>query len=325
MAGQGDNTEFSVLETLFRPLAGLSLEARGLLDDVAVLPPQPGFDLVVTTDAMVEGVHFLPDDPLDQVAQKLIRVNLSDLAAKGAVPYGYQLMTAWPRGLSLAAKTQFVAGLRRDQDHFKLSLFGGDTVSTPGPLTLCATLFGHVPAGRTLSRAGAGEGEALLVSGPIGDGYLGLKALQGDLAGLNETDRQALIEAYRRPKPRLDLAAIVLEHATASMDISDGLIADARHMARASGVDMHIALDQVPMSLAGSRALSLGVDSLSLVTGGDDYQILCTASARHEAALIAGGFVRIGECVRGAGDVHVISAGRVLEVAKAGYVHGDNS
>jgi thiamine-monophosphate kinase len=158
------------------------------------------------------------------------------------------LMTAWPKGMTLAAKTQFVAGLRRDQDYFKLSLFGGDTVSTPGPLTLCATVFGHVPSGRTLSRAGAGEGEALLVSGPVGDGYLGLKVLQGELAALSEADRQALIEAYRRPMPRLDVAALVLKHATASMDVSDGLIADARHMAKASGVDMHIALDRVPVS-----------------------------------------------------------------------------
>ena len=177
-------TEFDFIARVLRPLTFGAPEALGLSDDAAVVPSRPGFDLVITKDAMVEGVHFLPDDPPGQVAQKLLRVNLSDLAAKGAEPYGYFLAVAWPGHMDAVARTAFAAGLEADQRRFGLKLFGGDTVSTPGPLTLSATLLGWVPTGAVVRRDGARPGHRVLLSGTIGDGGLGLRAAQGGLAEL---------------------------------------------------------------------------------------------------------------------------------------------
>jgi thiamine-monophosphate kinase len=317
----GDNSEFSVIDRLFKPLAGLTAEARGLIDDVAVLGAREGYDLVVTTDAMVEGVHFLSTDPLDQVARKLLRVNISDLVAKGADPYGYQLLTAWPKGMAYEGKAAFAAGLRLDQDEFDFDLFGGDTVSTEGPLLLSITAFGHAPVGRALSRAGARVGDHVLVGGFIGDAHLGLRVLRGEFDELSEAHKAHLVQAYRLPQPRDDLAEVVLDHAHASMDVSDGLIADALHMARASEVALVIDLDRVPTSAAARAAIALGADVTDLITGGDDYQILCTANATGAEALKAAGFYEIGHCKAGTGEVSVISGGKVIEIEDKGWVH----
>jgi thiamine-monophosphate kinase len=318
-----DNSEFSVIDNLLRPLAGLAPEARGLRDDVAVLASDSLHDLVVTTDAMVEGVHFLSTDPLDKVAQKLLRVNLSDIAAKGAKPYGYQLLTVWPWGLSFEAKQAFVKGLKADQSRFNVSLFGGDTVSTQGPFTLCVTMFGRIPKGQTVSRAGAKAGDRVLVSGPIGQGYLGLKVLQGQYPQLAAEFKSEVIEAYQLPRPRLDMAEVIRSNAHASMDISDGLVADATHIAQASRVNIHIDLDRVPTSLAARSALAAGASVLDLISGGDDYQVLCTAAGERARALCDAGFVDIGECspADDPGQVTVSSGGRPVLLEKTGWVH----
>lgn len=317
----GDNSEFSVIDRLFKPLAGLKAEARGLIDDVAVLNPPEGFEVVVTTDAMVEGVHFLSTDPLDQVARKLLRVNISDLVAKGADPYGYQLLTAWPKGMAYEGKEAFAAGLRLDQDEFDFDLFGGDTVSTDGPLLLSITAFGLAPAGRTLSRAGAQAGDRLLVGGYIGDAHLGLRVLRGEFDELNDAQIAHLIRAYRLPQPRDDLAETVLGHAHASMDVSDGLIADAGHMARASNLTLIIDLDRVPTSAAARAAIALGADMVDLVTGGDDYQMLCTADAKGAEVLKAAGFYEIGHCEAGKAEVLTIAGGRAIDIETRGWTH----
>ncbi|WAC48805.1 thiamine-phosphate kinase [Asticcacaulis sp. SL142] len=318
-----DNSEFSVIDRLFRPLAGLTSEARGLRDDVAVLPSDNTHDLVVTTDAMVEGVHFLSTDPLDKVAQKLLRVNLSDLAAKGAKPYGYQLLTAWPRSLPFEAKQTFAKGLKADQAQFNVALFGGDTVSTPGPLMVSVTLFGHIAKGQTVARAGVKAGDRLLVSGPIGQGYLGLKVLMGEYPQLAAEFKSELVDAYQLPQPRLDMADVVRGNAHASMDVSDGLVADAAHIAQASRVDIHIDLNRVPTSRAARAAMALGASVLDLISGGDDYQILCTASGERAKALCEAGFVDIGECypARSQGQVTVLSDGKPVEMENTGWVH----
>ena len=186
--------EFDSIARLFRPLAA-EPEALGLMDDAALLPIRPGHELVVTADAIVEGVHFLTDDPLELVAKKLLRVNLSDLAAKAAEPYGYLLTVAWSPAWDEARRTGFAKGLGEDQAAYKLKLFGGDTVSTPGPMTASVTMLGWVPTGRMVKRAGARAGDVLLVSGTIGDAYLGLKALQA-----GRTDCPELVERYRLPQ-----------------------------------------------------------------------------------------------------------------------------
>ncbi|MDI7774407.1 thiamine-phosphate kinase [Asticcacaulis sp. EMRT-3] len=292
-----EHDEFSIIDQLFKPLAGLCREARGLMDDVAVIPGDAEHDLLVSTDALVAGVHFFENDPLDLVARKLMRVNISDIIAKGGTPYGYQLVTAWPRGTPINDKRDFVRGLKADQDRFGLSLFGGDTVSTPGPLTLVMTIFGKAPRGRALSRVGAKPGDRIFVSGYIGQGHLGLRALQGALSGLSQGDRNALISAYHLPEIRPDLASAVLNHASSAMDISDGLLADADHMARANGLMMRLDLDRVPTSLAARAAIAQGCSVIDLVTGGDDYQILCTAADAGADALLMAGFYEIGVCL----------------------------
>ncbi len=317
--------EFSIIDQLFKPLAGLSREARGLMDDVAVISGSATHDLVVNTDALVAGVHFFEHDPLDLVARKLMRVNLSDIVAKGATPYGYQLVTAWPKGTAYSDKVDFVRGLKTEQDRFGLDLFGGDTVSTYGPLVVSMTMFGRVERGRCLSRLGAKTGDKVLVSGYIGQGYLGLKALQGTLTGLSHEDINEVISAYHLPEIRADLSAAVLQYARASMDVSDGLLADADHLARANDLRIRIDLNRVPTSLAARAAIAAGISPIELVTGGDDYQILCTADEGGARALVMCGFYEIGSCCGVSEDTpagaELWADNRRIEVETKGFKH----
>ena len=313
--------EFEVIARLLRPLAGGAPEALGLLDDAAVISPPPGFDLVISKDAMVEGVHFLADDPLDLVARKLLRVNLSDLAAKGAEPYGYLLAAAWPASCGWGVREQFVRGLAEDQARFGLRLLGGDTVSTPGPLTLSVTILGWVPTGRMVKRSGAAPGDRLLVSGTIGDGYLGLKAAKGEL------DCDWLADRYRLPQPRLELAEALRAHASAAADVSDGLLADAGHIAEASGARLAMDLGRIPLSEPATRWLDQQPDRASalaeLASGGDDYEVVCTAAPEDVDALIGradGLLTEIGEVRSGAG-LTVTDGGREVLPGRLGWQH----
>ncbi|HEX7758872.1 MAG TPA: thiamine-phosphate kinase [Caulobacteraceae bacterium] len=316
---EGDGGEFAEIERLLRPLTRGAPEALSLLDDAAVLPSRPGWDLVLTTDALVEGVHFLPDDPLDTVARKLLRANLSDLAAKGAEPYGYLLTTAWSPRCGSAEREAFVRGLDADGRAFGLILLGGDTVSTPGPLTVSATVLGWVPAGRMVRRGGARPGDRLLVSGQIGKGWLGLQARRGAVADADGT----LTAFYRLPQPRTALAELLLAHATAAADISDGLIADAGHLAEASGLGLKIELDRAPFHplVSGEEA-----HRIAAATGGDDYEIVCAVPPEVvgglvEAALVLGIAVTdIGVFFDG-GGVDVIHDGSVVALDTAGWRH----
>ncbi len=308
--------EFDWIAQLLRPLTRRAPEALDLLDDAAVIPSRPGFDLVVTKDAMVAGVHFLPDDPLDLVARKLLRVNLSDLAAKGAQPYGYFLSTAWPAGTAWSDKALFAEGLAADGETFDISLLGGDTVSTPGPLTLTATLLGWAPQGRAILRRGARPGDLLAVSGVIGDGWLGLKAARGEL------DSPALAERYRLPSPRVDLIETLREHARAAADVSDGLLADAGHIATASGCGVRIDLEALPLSTEARAWLreqpSKAEALVALATGGDDYQLVCALPPDAETPE---GLAVIGSFVDGQGIIARLD-GRPVEIARAGWTHG---
>jgi len=227
--------EFSQIAELFRPLTRGAPEALGLLDDAAVIPSMPGFDLVVTKDAMVCGVHFRPDEDPEQIAQRLMRANLSDLAAKAAEPFGYLLMTAWSEDFGWEKRQAFARGLARDGELFNVSLLGGDTVATPGPLTISMTAMGWVPAGQMVRRDSARIGDLVVVSGPIGDGWLDWGLGQGP----------------HIPVPRLDLREKLRRYATSSADISDGLIADAGHLAKASGHGMRLDLTRMPLSPEG--------------------------------------------------------------------------
>ncbi|MDB5428816.1 MAG: thiL [Phenylobacterium sp.] len=307
--------EFSEIARLFRPLTGGAAGAFDLLDDAAVVPQRPGFDLVVTKDAIVEGVHFPVGERSDLIARKLLRVNLSDLAAKAAEPFGCFLAVAWPNAFGPAEREAFAAGLGEDLQAFGVALLGGDTVSTPGPFTASLTALGWVPEGRMVRRAGAAVGDLVAVSGTIGDGTLGLAAARGEI----DDPDGSLLDRYRLPNPRLDLRQALRDHATAAADVSDGLVADAGHVAEASGLGMRLDLDALPLSPAARRWLDLQPDRsaalIGLATGGDDYEVVCTApDAAPE------GFTAIGAVVAGSG-VEVRVDGVRLDVAQGGWRH----
>ena len=267
--------EFSLIARHFRPIAGPG--ALDLLDDAALLDPPPGRTLVLTTDAMVAGVHFLPRDDPAEIAQKLLRVNLSDLAAMGATPLAYLLTISAPRDTPDAWFATFAQGLATDSAHFNITLLGGDTTQTPGPLTLSLTAIGHTAPGGAIRRTGAGVGDAVYVTGTIGDGALGLLARQGELP--DPTGH--LSRRYGLPQPRLGLLQPGLVHA--AMDISDGLVQDLGHLARAAGLGAVINAPAVPLSPEAQAANRLPL----CLTGGDDYELLIAASPHQEPALQA--------------------------------------
>lgn len=320
-------------ETIFRLLAPLAEHpaARALRDDVAVLEPPPGKTLVLTHDTMVEGVHFLATDPANTVARKLLRVNLSDLAAKGARPFGYLMSCAWSDRCDWDWREDFARGLASDQSRFGLALLGGDTVSTPGPLTLGATLIGWGDKGRTPSRAGATPGDIVLVSGTIGDGSLGLEAAgKSGKKRFGDLDASWLADRYRRPKARVDLAELIAREATASTDVSDGLVADAGNIALASGVRLALELSRMPVSEPARRWLSRqsAPDEalIRLATGGDDYEILFTVRPDRldvvvtDARAVGCPVTPVGVVEAGDG-VSICLRGQALEIEQAGWRH----
>nr|WP_249150924.1 thiamine-phosphate kinase [Bradyrhizobium sp. JYMT SZCCT0180] len=288
----------------FRPIA-TDPGAFNLDDDAAALKPD-GDDIVVTTDAIVEGVHFLPDDPPDTVARKALRVNLSDLAAKGAVPAGFVLTLAL-RDTGEAWLKPFAAALGEDAAQFGCPLLGGDTVSTPGPLMVSITAFGRVPSGRMVHRSGAKPGDRVLVTGTIGDAALGLAVLGGGKVHAAVSDiaaRDLLVGRYRVPQPRVVLAEIVRDHAGAAMDVSDGLAGDLTKLCGVSGVSAAIDLESIPLSDTARDLLSRGIVGIeTLIAGGDDYEILCTVAEDRVDAFV--------QAAQGAG-VAVSSIGTVL-------------
>ena len=254
------------------------------MDDAAVLPSRPGYDLVVSTDAMVEGVHFLSTEAMDIVARRLLRTSLSDLAAKAAEPFGYFLTTAWPNRFSDADRDRFIAGLDEDGRTFGVVLLGGDTVSTSGPLTVSATVLGWVPSGRIVTRGGARAGDLCVVCGTIGDGWLGLRADRGEI---RDPDGY-LSTRYRLPEPLFAMTPGLRAHARAAADVSDGLIADALHIAAASGTGLILELSAIPLSTAAATWLAdqpdQAVARAALATGGDDYALVCAAPESARAA-----------------------------------------
>ena len=309
--------EFGLIARHFAPLAGPG--GLGLLDDAALLQPPPGRTLVLTADAMVAGVHFLPDDPPDLVGAKLLRVNLSDLAAKGATPLGYLMTVSAPPSITTDWLAGFAAGLARDQAEFGLSLLGGDTTRTPGPLTLSLTCIGHVGPEGIVRRAGAQAGDEIWLTGTIGDGALGLAALQGRLPDPDGF----LADRYRRPRPRLGLVRPGL--AAAAMDVSDGLVQDLGHLARAAGLAAEVELGAVPLSDAARAAGAEWVETC--LTGGDDYEVLIAmrpgrGEELQAAAERAGvGISRIGVFWAGEGVRVLDTAGRAMRFERSGWSH----
>jgi thiamine-monophosphate kinase len=301
--------------------------ALGLADDAAFIKPPPGCDLVLKADAIIGGVHFFPDDAAQSVACKALRVNLSDLAAKGAKPLGFLLSLALPKDVGDDWLSSFAEGLRSDAALFSCPLFGGDTDRTSGPITVSIAMFGSVPEGSMVRRAGARPGDLVFVSGTIGDAALGL-ALRKDAAWkISNAQRQHLMSRYLLPQPRTALAEAVRTHASSAMDVSDGLAGDFAKLCRVSGMAADIAADKVPLSDAAKAVLAAEPATLeTALTGGDDYEIVCTippakAESFRAAAKTAGVAVReIGEVKAGVG-VRFLDAGKAMAFKHASFSH----
>jgi thiamine-monophosphate kinase len=324
------SAEDSLIARYFRPLA-TDPGAFGLGDDAAVLKAQ-GDDIVVTTDAIVEGVHFLADDPPDTVARKALRVNLSDLAAKGAQPAGFVLTLAL-RAADEAWLTAFARGLGEDAGVFGCPLLGGDTVSTPGPPMISITAFGRVPEGKMVRRSGAKPGDRVVVTGTIGDAALGLDILKGGVVAAALADdaaaKEMLAGRYRVPQPRGALASALRDHASAAMDVSDGLAGDLAKLCAASGISAVIDAPGIPLSAPAAALLARGaIDLEFIVSGGDDYEILCAVpeanfEAFAQAARLAGvSLASIGTVIAGASPPRFLDGeGREIALKRLSYSH----
>ncbi len=321
-------TEDELIARFFGPIAGP--DSLGLRDDAGLLTPRPGCQIVLTADALVAGVHFFADDPPGSIARKALRVNLSDLAAKAARPLGFLLTLGLPPDWTAAWLGDFAGALGDDARAHACPLIGGDTVATPGPLTLSITALGEVAAGGMLPRTGARPGDRIYVSGTIGDAALGLRARRdsGWAVVLSAADRQHLADRYLHPRPRLALRH-ALAHATGGMDVSDGLVGDAAKLLRASGVSGTLDLRSLPLSEAAAAVVRFDPATLDLaVTGGDDYEILATvpptkaAAFEAEAARAGVPVTRIGEVRAGNATLSVLDASGLPRVFPRGsYAH----
>jgi thiamine-monophosphate kinase len=319
--------EFELIARLFAPLAK-SPGAFGLTDDAAIISPFPGHDLVVTTDAILESVDFFGNDPPASVAKKALRVNLSDLAAKGATPFGYLLTLALPQRIDATWLEDFARGLRDDQDAYDVGLLGGD-MSSSEQLSISITAFGYVPAGRLIRRKGARAGDTVFVTGTIGDSGGGLALLRDDEGGaLGAEFRNDLIDRYRLPAPPVSFGRSLIGLASAALDVSDGLIADLGHLAAASDVRIVVEAARIPRS-AALRALWGDSDAAiaRAATSGDDYQIAFTAPLNAEAKLQQAAhdgltaLTRIGRVEAGAGVVLVGAQAQEIAVKRPGFTH----
>lgn len=317
---QASLDEFGQIAEFFRPLTRGDPAALSLLDDAALLPVAPDLDIVVTQDSIVEGVHFPAGEAAEDVASRFFRVNLSDLAAKGAAPFAWLQTLAWGPQWDLPRRRAFAQRLDEEALRFGLVLLGGDTVSTPGPFMASGTFFGRCPRNALVLRGGARPGDLLLVSGPIGDGFLGLKAVAGELP--DPEGRLAL--KFRRPEPRFDLRNVLRSAASAAADVSDGLIADAGHLARASGCGVRIDLERVPLSPDALNWVAGEADRLggliSLASGGDDYELVLAAGRATCALLEAAGCTRVGVFTSEASSVCL--DGRPIDAGAGGWRHG---
>jgi thiamine-monophosphate kinase len=287
----GESGEDRLIAKYFRPLA-THPGAFALIDDCAALSVPAGRDLVLKTDAIVGGVHFFPDDAADKIAQKALRVNLSDLAAKGARPVGFLLSLALTSPIDDKWLAAFARGLRKDADAFGCPLLGGDTDRTPGPVAVSISVFGTLPRGTMVMRSGARAGQRVCVTGTIGDAALGL-FLRRDAGAaerwkLRSAHAKHLLARYLVPQPRNAAAEAVRLHAAAAMDVSDGLAGDLAKLCRASGVCAEIDVERIPLS-QGARCAIAGDPALleTALTGGDDYEILCTVEPAKIAAFRA--------------------------------------
>lgn len=330
MQDNAESAEERLIARYFRPLA-THPGAFALGDDAAALTPPAGCDVVFTTDGVIAGVHFFPDDPPETIGRKALRMNLSDLAAKGARPIGFLLSVALPSATAEAWLAAFAEGLSEDAARYGCPLLGGDTDRTPGPTSVSIAAFGAVPHGKMVRRSTARAGDCVVVTGTIGDAALGVKLRrEGSLAKrwrLTQAMAEHLEQRYLLPQPRNALAEAVLQHAAAAMDVSDGLAGDLAKLCRASSVAAEIDVARVPFSEAAHAAMAAVPELIETVlTGGDDYEIVLTLApeklpAFRAAAQVAGVSVNeIGRVQAGQG-ARFIRDGKALAFTRPSYSH----
>mgnify|MGYP003394190246 CR=1 FL=1 len=320
--------EFALIARHFAPLARRAPLAFDLKDDAAVLRPPLGYDVVLTADCMVAGVHFFADDDPGHIARKLLRVNLSDLAAKGAMPMGYLLTASFPPTIDEGWIAAFAAGLGADQVEFGIDLLGGDTVASPGPMTFTIAACGLVPCGAMIRRSGAKAGDHVFVSGTVGDAALALAIRKGQIAPPPAADALFLRGRFLLPEPRLGLGQGLIGAASACIDVSDGLIQDVGHIAATSGVACEVWSASIPLSEAAAAIVAADPARLAeLATGGDDYELAFTAAPAAEqrildlAARLGVKVTRIGRVGAGQGVVTLDAKGSPMDLRRTGYRH----
>lgn len=320
--------EFELIARIFAPLARDAPGAFDLTDDVALLTPPPGREIVLKADSLIESVHFRSDDPPSTVGRKALRRALSDLAAKGAEPAAYLLALALPQRIGVPWLEEFASGLALDQAEFGISLYGGETDATPGPVTITVTAIGFVPQGALVRRKGAKLGDLVFVTGTIGDAGAGLEVLASQAATLSGEAVEFLTSRYRLPMPRLALGRVFRGFTSAAIDVSDGLIADLGHIAEVSEVRIEIDSDAIPLSSALARTMKDELATrIRAATAGDDYEIAFTAPPaagpliREAAWQAATAVTPIGRVVPGRGVAMLDPAGREIALERRGYTH----
>lgn len=318
--------EFEFIAKYLAPLAGPG--GLGLKDDAAVLKPSHGKDLIITKDTMVEGTHFPHGHYGAKTSGKLLRANLSDLAAKGAIPVGYMLSIVWPHGVDESVFKDFSDGLAAIQKKYDFKLLGGDTTSSRGAMVVTATLLGEVPENKMVRRNGANIGDDVWVTGTIGDAYLGLQKVLGRPIDPKPkgTGMKHFENAYFRPEPRISFGDHLRDYASACADISDGLIADAGHVAKASNIKFKLNLEAIPLSRPAAEWAMGDLSRIkTLVTSGDDYELVFTAPSTNESFLTEASaglqLTKIGTVVEGSGVEVVGSDNTLIEFDQAGHKH----
>ncbi len=314
-------SEFDIIKRYFMPPTDHTVLAGG--DDAALIAVSSGMELAISVDALVAGRHFFEEAEPSGVGYKCMGVNLSDMAAMGARPRWATLSLTLPHADERWLEDFSHGFLQHAREH-NVDLIGGDTTS--GPLTVCVQIMGEVPAGSALRRSGARAGDDIWLSGIIGDAALALAHARGEFR-LHADDLAYAVKRLTRPQPRVALGIALLGIATSAIDISDGLVADVGHIAKASNVAAVMEWNRLPLSIAGMRDRDHPLLHWAVLTGGDDYELAFTAppSARSRLAAIAGevgvALTRIGEMQTGQGVVVSDERGQPLELVRQGFDH----
>ncbi len=286
--------EFELIKKFFVELTNRNEAAQNLVDDVAKISLKNDEELVVSKDLLLEDYHFLRSDGAFKIASKLLRANLSDLAASGAKPLYYMLGFSKNAATDEKFMRQFSRGLKSVQDAFDLCLIGGDTVASE-KLFFSVTIFGAVKKGKNMARSQAVENDLIFVSGNIGDAFLGLAMLQKidlnlDAKNLSKTEKKYILDRHFFPTPQIELAKKLSEKklSKCAIDVSDGLFSDLRHICQASKLDAEIYLNELPISDAAKKILIKNpqINSLDLFSGGDDYELIFSANTKNKKKIL---------------------------------------